>query len=355
MFITSLDAANAQKIADGIMQIIPYNINLMDRDGIIIASGDENRIGTIHQGAVRALQMQKPYVVYKNTETERKGINLPIFYNKNVVGVIGISGDVEDVMQIGQIVVVTAQLMIENQIFGEMSAIRESRLKDFLYEWISTDQEKYTGDFLERANFLGIDLNLSRTAVIIKCKKVRYSLFENIKHQLDKNEYIVRQRMEDALILFKSGKNLEQRLKKIISGNSEIQGCYVGEPSTVAAKTAKMAEDTFALTRALDIRKRIIHYKEISLECVLSGVEESEEVTQIMEKLKEKDADGILSETIHAYVANTQDYAAVCEQLHIHRNTLNYRMTRIEELLGMSPKCIRNLMYMYIAIIKMKL
>ena len=123
MYITSLDAESAQKIADRIMQIIPYNINIMDYDGIIIASGDENRIGTIHQGAVKAIEMKKPYVVYKDTETERKGINLPIFYSKNIVGVIGISGDVEAVMQIGQIVVITAQLMIENQIFSEMTSI----------------------------------------------------------------------------------------------------------------------------------------------------------------------------------------------------------------------------------------
>lgn len=109
MYISTLDAETARKIADGIMQIISYNVNIMDNTGVIIASGDEARIGTIHQGAVKALSMQKPYIVYKDTENERKGINLPISYNKNVVGVVGISGPVEEVMQIGQIVVVTVE------------------------------------------------------------------------------------------------------------------------------------------------------------------------------------------------------------------------------------------------------
>lgn len=355
MFTTTLDAVSAQKIADGIMQIIPYNINIMDHDGIIIASGDDSRIGAIHQGAVKALEMQKTYVVHKNTETERKGINLPIFYNKNIVGIIGISGDVEDVMQIGQIVVVIAQLMIENQIFSEMSSIRDSRLKDFLYDWISIDKSCYTGDFMDRANYLGIDLNKKRTAVIVSCKRVRYSLFENIKRYLEKGEYIVRQRMEDALILFDSDKNLENRLKTIISMNKEIEGCYVGEASTVAGKTTKTAEETFALGKALGNDRKILYYGEVSLECLLSGVEEIKEVKRIRGILEEKDTDGILQDTICAYIQNTGGYASVCEQLHIHRNTLNYRLSRLEELLGRNAKCIRDLMYMYIAVIKMKL
>lgn len=33
------------------MKDIPYNINIMDERGIIIGSGERERIGTVHQGA----------------------------------------------------------------------------------------------------------------------------------------------------------------------------------------------------------------------------------------------------------------------------------------------------------------
>lgn len=355
MYISALDGANAQKIADGMMQIIPYNVNIMDDSGIIIASGDESRIGTIHQGAVKALQAQKPYVVYKDTETERQGINLPIFYNKNIVGIIGVSGAVEEVMQLGQIAVVTVQLMIENQMFSEMTSIRESRLKDFLYDWTTVEKSQYTRDFLDRANYLGIDLNMRRTAVIINCKRIRYSLFENIKHLLQKGEYLVRQRLEDALILFDASTNLDERLEKILALSKEITGCYVGEASTVASKTAKKAEQTFAMAKATGSTKRILHYDEVSLECILKDVEDIKEVSRIMEILNEIDSDGVLRETVQVYTEYNYDYSKVCECLHIHRNTLNYRLAKLEDTVGRNPRCARDLMYIYIAIVKMNM
>ena len=116
MYTCFLTEVTAQMIADHIMQSIPYNVNIMDQEGRIIASGHKERIGTVHKGALRALEMKKPYIVYEDTRTERKGINLPIEYNQELVGVIGISGEPEQVMAIGQIVVSTARLMIENQI-----------------------------------------------------------------------------------------------------------------------------------------------------------------------------------------------------------------------------------------------
>lgn len=354
MYAIQLNTTNAQKIADGIMKTVPYNINIMDNDGVIIASGDRDRINQIHQGAVKALHLKKPYVVYEDTDTEREGINLPIFYNQNIVGVIGISGSKDEVMQIGQIVVITAQLMIENQVFSDMAAIKDRCLKDFLYDWIIKDQSEYTVDFLDQANYFGINLSNSRTAVIFTINRIRYSVIAQIKRILEPNEYIVRQRMEDVLILFNSNKNLETKIEKVLSISNDLLNCYIGDPSVIASETTQSATKTHAIAVSMEIKKKMVYFHEVSLEYLLSKVDHVDETRNIIRKLEEKDADGTLRETIKAYVANTQNYGAVCKQLHIHRNTLNYRLAKIEELIGKDPRCARQLMILYIAIIKME-
>ena len=285
MYTCFLTEVTAQMIADHIMQSIPYNVNIMDQTGRIIASGHKERIGTIHKGAVQALEMKKPYIVYEDTETERKGINLPIEYNQELVGVIGLSGEPEQVMSIGQIVVSTARLMIENQIYNDMAAIKESRQKDFFYEWSQLKREQYSGKFLAQAQYFGVDLTVRRTAVIITSKRIRYSVVDSLKRMLEKDEYILRQGMEEMVVLFRSEKRLRKRLEKILELSRDFTGCYVGESSVTARDTCRSAGDTCEVALAMGIDRPIVYFRELSLECLLSGVESNRELEGLMQKL----------------------------------------------------------------------
>ena len=51
----NIEARLAQEIVEKTMKIIPYDINVMDSHGFILASGDPARIGELHAGARLAL------------------------------------------------------------------------------------------------------------------------------------------------------------------------------------------------------------------------------------------------------------------------------------------------------------
>lgn len=197
-----LTQSNAQKIADSIMEIVPYNINIMDQRGEIIASGDKGRIGSIHQGAVKVIEGGVMHNVYKDTETERRGVNLPITYNMQILGVIGISGDVDEVLRIARIVATVAQLMVEKDVFNDILTIKETRLNNFLYEWSQKKAEDYDEVFLNQAQYFRIDIRKRRTAVLFVFRRVRFSLIEKIKNILREGEYIIKQSIDQMMILF---------------------------------------------------------------------------------------------------------------------------------------------------------
>lgn len=88
-----LDKIQANKIVEKLMADIPYNINIMDERGKIIASGDSARIGERHRGAERAINERKNIEIYKDTSLEKKGTNEPIILNDHILGVVGISGE----------------------------------------------------------------------------------------------------------------------------------------------------------------------------------------------------------------------------------------------------------------------
>ena len=71
----NLSKSIAPKIVLEMMNVIPYNINVVDENGIIIGSGDNERIGNIHEGAKKAIDSKHIIEVYEDNEKMKPGVN----------------------------------------------------------------------------------------------------------------------------------------------------------------------------------------------------------------------------------------------------------------------------------------
>lgn len=105
----------AQNIVNKMMEVIPYNVNIMNHKGVIIGSGDSSRIGMIHNGALEALRVKKVVEISKDGDKVKSGVNSPIFFREKAIGVIGITGNPKNVRQFTQLVTVTAELLINQE------------------------------------------------------------------------------------------------------------------------------------------------------------------------------------------------------------------------------------------------
>ncbi len=58
---------------------------------------DESRLHTVHEGAVEVLKSGETLTIYPDQGEAWKGsepgINLPIVFHENIIGVIGVTGD----------------------------------------------------------------------------------------------------------------------------------------------------------------------------------------------------------------------------------------------------------------------
>ncbi len=112
-----LDTKMAQDIVARTMRIIDTNINVMDARGRIIGSGDRERIGELHEGALLVLSQGRVVdiddAVAKHLHGVRQGINLPLRLEGEIVGVIGLTGDPESLRKYGELVCMTAEMMLE--------------------------------------------------------------------------------------------------------------------------------------------------------------------------------------------------------------------------------------------------
>lgn len=354
--MASLNHNQAQKIANGIMSFIPYNINIMDEKGYIIASGDKDRLNTLHMGAVHALSTMEAYIVQHDTKTERKGVNLPIMHNNEAVGVIGISGEVADVMPIAEIVQFTAKLMLENQEYNSMALLREAQQRDYLLEWANYDKDAYSSSFIERGRTVDIDIMQPYVAVLLDVSKDAGGLGEErLRRQIEtgKDEHMVWYRRNDILMAMVNGGDLCSRVEQTVLSLPGMERAYIGMTDTTLHNSISSARQTRTVSAALYGReKRVISYADTSLDQALLSSRAGYDIFQLQELLLEHDPTAELAETVYVYFNNTNSISKICDELHIHRNTLNYRINRIAEITGLNPRNCRDLSNLYIAVLR---
>ena len=132
--MNNLTEVYAKQIVEKVMNVIPYNINMMNNEGIIISSGDENRIGYLHEGALKAILNNKIVTIYEEKGGSRPGVNMPIVFQNSVIGVIGISGSPNKVMPFASLVKITAELLLEQEYVFNQKRVKEKIKEEFLYQ-----------------------------------------------------------------------------------------------------------------------------------------------------------------------------------------------------------------------------
>ncbi|MCS6067008.1 carbohydrate diacid regulon transcriptional regulator CdaR [Klebsiella variicola subsp. variicola] len=165
-----LDTKMAQDIVARTMRIIDTNINVMDARGRIIGSGDRERIGELHEGALLGAFSGAGggYRRCGRSPSARRasGINLPLRLEGEIVGVIGLTGEPEALRKYGELVCMTAEMMLEQSRLMHLLA-QDSRLREELVMNL-IQAEEHTPALNEWAQRLGIDLNQPRVVAMIE-------------------------------------------------------------------------------------------------------------------------------------------------------------------------------------------
>lgn len=335
-----LTRKQAQRIVDKMMHDIPYNINIMDKNGVIIGSGHKKRIGTLHQGAVEAIKQKKVVDIEHDEEFVKKGTNLPIEINGDIIGVVGISGEVEETRPFGELVRSTVILLIEQSAALERKN-REEQLKQIFFNRIINPDTPYTPELIEQAEVYDIQL--------LKPSQIIY---------VEAPEWI-----EDKKILrvpcFKTSNNtlclVVQDTKNIQSIINELQKenptsfLSISQINEKIATGYIQARSALRVLKGLSLERKIIFYHECDFIADLSELLIDNPKLDRLLTILEKNED--LMKTIQVYIKTNLNLNEAANALNIHRNTLNYRLDRIEKLTGKNPKKIIGLLELFLMLI----
>ncbi|MCE7791614.1 helix-turn-helix domain-containing protein [Salipaludibacillus sp. CUR1] len=356
----------AQNIVSRTMEILNYNINVMDNKGVIIASGDRDRIGTIHEGA-KEIQKKRDNIEISAQEEQvwkgvKQGINLPICFQEEVMGTVGITGATSEVRRYGELVKMTAEMIIEQSFLLKQIQYDERIKREFTNQWIS-GKGLTEGVFLKKAKFLGVDLSKKRGIIVINLQM--------------ENNYYIRASLEKLEKAFAPLLNVEDVLS-IINENIIIIKC--AESNLQLSNTAKQwagyfgrddllfttghvydnykdiifsyeqAINTLDVSKKLEVQDKVIPYDERIIDVLIHKLFKDEATIMgfpIYNPLPKNKENKELLQTLECFIDNNGQINKTASDLYIHRNTLTYRLEKIYDLTGKDPRKIKDLFYLY--------
>lgn len=331
----------AQNIVDKMMKDIPYNINIMDKTGIIIGSGNKDRIGTLHHGAVAAIQQKKIVEIFEDEEFVKKGINLPIELNGFIVGVVGISGEVAETRPFGNLVKSAVILLIEQSVALEKENLKKNRKQEF-FNVITEPETTYTKEWIDHAVAYNIQLMKPSQIVYVEAP---YELDEGIFAN-----FPTFQPSNHSLCLIVQEPNTLESLQKQIEKKFPDAFISISNWNDKISEGYVQAKSAMRVLKGVFLHTRVIFYEQCEFVADMSELQKHHPKAERLAHLLEKQEE--LVKTLQVYLSCNLNANETANRLIIHRNTLNYRLHRVYKITGKDPKNIVDLVELIFALIK---
>lgn len=362
----------AKQIVNEIAKLVHQNINLMDETGHIIASCDINRIGKFHEGAYKIITEQlTEYYISEDMETEtvRKGLNLPLELDGKIVGVVGITGDYDEVINSGKLIKKMTEILINEKRNTDKQLINKRVRNSFLEQWVILNEFSDEKDLEEKGKKLGIDIYKPRRIVMLsisdldnykdstkgqsKIADIENSLsaflderignifFRNLSRQI----ILLNSRSTKDVVKYcrQLSEYIYKRHKLTLTIGIDAVGHNIHQSYLQAQKAWKSAEDNGT---------EIVAYEDLDLEIIINELSKDrkiEYIKKIFHQMEPSEIREYLS-MLQLYYKYDGSLADVSDAMFIHKNTLQYRISKLKKETGYDVRNIKESAALYMAL-----
>lgn len=328
----SLDSI-AQGIVDATSSFVKTRtINIMDTNGIIIASSDKSRIGSLHSGAQEAIKTGRSVEIRPEDVLSyvgaKEGINTPIIHEGRIVGVVGIYGVPNEVRDTASLLSVCVGLYLEQGDLLEHRA-HVKLLRNRLFEVISEGGE----DARMRECFASLGLRFTPPyyPLLLSFDDVcDYQVLLQYFHSLSlfsRKSDVILERTDSALVLICGAEHPSS--ESLFKGLANLSHIGFGYP---CMEIRELSDCLHFLRQYQIITKR----REFSLSSFddLALFALNKEGEEIREKLTLWMRERLLfapwaEETARAFLRSDGHLEDAAVVLNVHKNTVFYRMKQI--------------------------
>ncbi|HKS46486.1 MAG TPA: sugar diacid recognition domain-containing protein [Amycolatopsis sp.] len=359
----------AQEIARETSEVCGFNVVITGRDGVIIGSGDPRRIGQFHEASVEVARTMRAAAhdaaAARRLSGVRPGITLPIVLDDEAIGTVGITGSPSVVRRFGLLVKNQTEILLRESRMLQSRIIREKAVADLLRDIAHYDPDVLEPEVLaETASDLGFDLTAPRAAAVMEigeapqaaALRVLRGVFrdaQDVVGVIGPSRLVVLHRATSPA----ASTELWRAAVEGIQARHEGLAVRVGIGPTARNVPQLCASYGDAVTAVrlggrLGGPERIHHIADFRLHELLAAAgsrTRARYLTEMLGDLREQPDWPALRSTLLAWCDNGFHLVNAAKALHIHRNTLIYRLGKIERVTGRSPREHRFALALYVA------
>jgi carbohydrate diacid regulator len=377
-----LTAGLAQEIAGETSGIIGFNVLITDRDGMVIGSGDTGRVGTFHEASVEVMRTRQPAThsaaQARRLRGVRPGITLPIVLNGSALGTVGITGAPSQVRRFGLVVKRQTEILLEESVLLRSRLLRERALDELVRDIAYFDADVVEPDLITyRAAELGYDLTLPRVAVVIGLASTpdrgeaaaRPALLQILRATFPAGHDIIAATAADRFVVLhripaaRHAADAEPLCRRAVD---EIGRRYrltaaagIGDAATTVTGLHDSYQDaTMALALGArlgipaDAGATVASIDNLRIEQFVAAAghrPRARLVESTTASLRQQTEWPALRQTVIAWCETGFNLVHAAAALHIHRNTLVYRLNKIAKLTGRPVRDHRAALALYLA------
>lgn len=392
----------AQEIAQSTSEVIGFDVIITDIDGVIIGASDRERIGELHEQSLQVIRDHRGSSVDEDEAREFRGTLPGITYpiqsmTGKVVGSMAITGKPDQVKPFALIVKKQIEILLREREMQEYASTREESLQNIFHD-ISHFTRGVTDQAMlqERAREFGFDPSSFYIPITMDLYQfARYARQVRKKYMegpADSPEFTIQRTKSHILLLLRRtfngagdftvmtgnnkyavlhsiGKHPEEKEREI-SGEvdrkcwkikEELSEMKLNAAIGIGSISRNLEELCFSIEeawRALNLGKKfnqgpgVFNIQDFRLEELLVSIRPSLRNRFIHSTLapfrKQHDWED-LKDTLLAWCECDFSLIRAAERLHIHRNTLTYRLDKLEKICGKDLKDYRQTLEMYLA------
>ncbi|MCF6470595.1 sugar diacid utilization regulator [Nonomuraea sp. MG754425] len=332
----------AQEIASDTSAVIGFNVLITDERGIVIGSGDARRVGTFHEASVEVLRTRRAAWHTSAQAHElrgvRPGITLPLVVAGDAVGTVGITGSPSRVRRFGLVVRRQTEILLKESVALRSGLLRERATEELCRDLAAFDPDVVEAEhLLSRARELGYELATARVALLVAAPGARPRALHEVFDD-----------PQDIVAALGSGRFVVLRRHPVAGPIPVPEGALIGVGG-VAGSVPELRDSYHDAADALRLGRLVAPAAPVHL---IDDLRVHQALSAAGGRARARLRDGalgglraerdwpVLRETIIAWCEHGFNLVQAAEALHIHRNTLVYRLAKVDDGLRERPQSL---------------